>query len=152
MAYPEGWPPRPASGARSIRFFVEGTATADFADSAYLFADDPGANTFLPTPYVAPGGEGTLAEVGTNLVGGSPMGGGRDVHDASGGVAVPHPMIWSHGIAIFNDGGADLEYTFDGTNVAGKVLVTDDPHWYYTRYEAGIAIRGAGAKFRVIAW
>lgn len=38
MPFPLGWPPRPASGQRSIRFAANGTSTANFFDSAFLFA------------------------------------------------------------------------------------------------------------------
>jgi hypothetical protein len=61
-------------------------------------------------------------------------------------------MIWSCSIRICNDGGGDLEYSFDGTNVAGKVTATDVEVIYRDRYEAGICVRGAGAAFRIEAW
>ncbi len=35
--FPIGWPPRPASSVRSVRFFISGTATANFSENAYLF-------------------------------------------------------------------------------------------------------------------
>jgi hypothetical protein len=38
MPFPaEGWPPRPPTGRRIIRFFAEGIATANFYDNAFLF-------------------------------------------------------------------------------------------------------------------
>lgn len=37
--FPVGWPPRPSSGVRSLRFFVSGTATANYFDNAFLFKD-----------------------------------------------------------------------------------------------------------------
>lgn len=40
MAFPLGWPPRSASGARNFRFYTGGTATANFSDNAFLFAED----------------------------------------------------------------------------------------------------------------
>lgn len=50
MALPVGWPPRPASSLRSIRFFTSGTTTGAFSDNAFLFKDGAGANTLVPTP------------------------------------------------------------------------------------------------------
>jgi hypothetical protein len=38
MPFPaNGWPPRPASAARTFRFFESGTGTANFSDNAFLF-------------------------------------------------------------------------------------------------------------------
>ncbi len=37
MVFPLGWPPRPATQRRSIRFFATGTGTANFSDNAFLF-------------------------------------------------------------------------------------------------------------------
>lgn len=53
MPFPEGWPPRAPSQLRNIRFFVQGTATANYEDNAFLFVDDPGANPNTPVPYTA---------------------------------------------------------------------------------------------------
>lgn len=158
MVLPAGWPPRPASGRRSIRFYKSGTATADFADSAYLFSDVANANTFAPTPYVKPGSTAPVA-VGDLTKGGSPMGGGVDVHDVDPTTSdttkqpAPHNMIWAFGIKVINDGPGDLEISFDGTNVHGVVLAVEKYTLYWHRHEAGIAVRGAGgAAFRIEAW
>lgn len=37
MVFPLGWPPRPASGHRSFRFFASGTAAATFTANSFLF-------------------------------------------------------------------------------------------------------------------
>lgn len=155
MAFPaEGWPPPVSSGVRSIRFFVRGTATLAFADRAYLFADGAGANTFSPLPYVPTGPSGaTLTTVPKG-----PVGTGRNVHDATdlgGGSrsAVIKPAIWSHSIRICNDSSSpnELEFSFDGMNVAG-VLLAGETVVYRNRHEAGICVRGSGTVFRIEAW
>lgn len=158
MVLPVGWPPRAATNRRSIRFFVTGTATAAFADSAYLFSDQASANTFVPLPYVAPGQVANV-KLGDLAAGGSPMGTGQDVHDANllapaGEQEVPHPMIWANTIRIFNDdgGGGALEISFDGVNVQGKIYKADGPIYYRNRFESGISVRGAGVVFRIEAW
>jgi hypothetical protein len=157
MALPATWPPRPATGVRSIRFYKTGTGTANFADNAFIFADLAGANTFLPTPYVAPGGESTTVNIGTTSSSGSPMGGGRNAHDAVNdpkiGTAVPPPppaMIWAHSMRI-TAVTANVEFSFDGTNVHGIVLAGQTGE-YFNRHEAGIAVRGTGATFYIEAW
>lgn len=38
MAFPAGWPPRTASGQKSLRFYLTGTCTANFDDNAFLFS------------------------------------------------------------------------------------------------------------------
>jgi hypothetical protein len=38
MALPAGWPPRTASGQKSLRVYLAGTCTADFDANAYLFS------------------------------------------------------------------------------------------------------------------
>ncbi len=161
MPLPAGWPPRVASGRRSIRVYIPGTTTIAFADNAYLFAAVTGANTFLATPYVPPGGESVTVNLGDNQTTGSPMGGGRDPHDADYAPAVtpglnapPVPMIWSYGIRIYNDGAAhDLQFSFDGSAVHGivKPLTMNE---YWIRHEAGIALRWVvgATDFRVEAW
>jgi hypothetical protein len=160
MAFPKGWPPSPASGLRSIRFYISGTTTGDFADNAFLFSQGTAANTFKPTPFVPPGGEKVLAKVGTLTDGGgSPMGGGMDAHDANIAAvpseqAVPETMIWAHTLRISNDGAADIQFSFDGTTVHG-VVKADEKIIYPHRYEAGVAVRNqaAGAiAFRIEAW
>lgn len=160
MPFPtSGWPPRPASGVRSIRFFVSGTATANWSDNAYLFIDDAGANTYEPMPYVAPGST-TPVQVGTRTSPGTPMGGGSDPRDVLPGDTLGHvkAQIWANNIRICNDGGADLEFSFAVTDDMGAgalpvqgVLKPNEQVSYRNRYEAGIALRGAGA-FRVEAW
>ena len=155
MALPAGWPPRPSEGRRSIRFYASGSATADFADNAYLFIDATSANTYVPLPYVAPGSNTTI-NLGSLLVGGTPSGTGQDIHDANllaplGQQAVPHPMIWSSSIIVHNDSAADLYISFDGTNVHGVVTVVQKYCFYWNRYESGIAVRGTGL-FRIEAW
>jgi hypothetical protein len=156
MALPVGWPPRPASGLRSIRYYLVGTATANFVDNAFLFADQATANTYKPLPYVPPGGEGVTVALGDLAVSGSPMGGGADPHDAISDprygppVPVPHPMLWCRVLRITSTSGA-LEFSFDGVVVHGRVgaglTVT-----YQERFEAGVALRGAGAGFVIEAW
>jgi hypothetical protein len=148
MALPPGWPPRPAASGRSIRFFVEGTATAAFADSAYLFASGAGANTFTPTPVVEAGDDSTKypAPAATVLPTGAFGGGTND-----GTIIVP--QIWSFQILIRLMTGTRLEWSFDGTNVHGALLTGDDSNVVIMeRREAGIAVRGAGATFIVEAW
>lgn len=147
MAFPTGWPPRLSSGVRSIRFFVTAAATANFDDRAYLFADDVGANPYLPTPVVSPGSS-VSAAVGTTAAGGSPMGGGENDSQST------KKMIWAGTIRIKNDGAGDLEYSFDGTNVHG-IVKEDEELIYRNRYEAGISVRGVAAatpSFRIEAW
>jgi len=151
MAFPTGWPPRTAEGRRSIRFFKTATATAAFADRAYLFIDGTGANTFIPLPYVAPGSKAPVH------IGRTPSGTGQDAHDVNPSAApvdrvVVKAMIWANTLRIFNDDASvELEFSFDGTNVHGKI--PPQSHIVYrNRYEAGIAVRGNGADFRIEAW
>ena len=159
MAFPASWPPRPSSSVRSIRFYATGTATANFSDNALMFAEMAGANTFLPTPYVPPGGVNVLAEVGTAAIPGSPMGGGRDAHDSSydprAGIVPPPPLtqIWAKAIRVINSnapGGAAMFLSFDGTTVQGVVLAGTDVI-YWDRSESGLAIKGSGT-FYIEAW
>lgn len=143
MPFPASWPPRVASGVRSIRFFTSGTATANFADNAFMFLD--AANVVTPAPLVPYGSNATvnnpLTPTGTGSQG-----------PASGLSASEKPMLWSGNIRICNDGADYLEYSFDGTAVHGKLL-KGEIFMYRNRYEAGIAIRGvAGVLFRVEAW
>lgn len=143
MAFPTPWPPRPPSGIRSIRFFTSGTATANFSDRAYLFIDGSGANPFTP------GVPTTTSEGVTN----NPL---TPTGTGSQGVvsqltASERPLIWSGNIRIFNDGNGDLEFSFDGVNVHGRLL-KGEYHMYRNRYEAGISVRGSGHAFRIEAW
>lgn len=146
MAFPTPWPPRPPSGVRSIRFYVGGTATANFADNAYLFIDGSAgtANPFTPGPP-------TSTSSGTTNNPLTPTGTGSQ-GVVSQLTSPERPLIWSGNIRICNDGSDYLEYSFDGTNVHGKLL-KGEVFMYRNRYEAGIAIRGvAGVAFRVEAW
>jgi len=117
---------------------VTDTATAAFADKAYMFAEQVGANPYVPLPVIQPGSNTTV-----------------DVPSASGsGQSSPNdlkPQIWSGNIRIYNAGPAALEFTFDGTNVHGKVLANEEIS-YRNRYESGIAVRGATAVYRIEAW
>jgi hypothetical protein len=147
MAFPSGWPPRPASGRRSIRVYKTGVVTASFDGAAFLFIDDVGANTFLPIPFVAPGSS-TVVAVGTTGIPGSPLGGGEQDKEAT------KPSIFSCSIRIVNIGAGDLEISFDGTNIHGYVKENAEVI-YKDRYEAGIALRGVGGAtptYRVEAW
>ena len=159
MAFPVGWPPRPATGRRSIRVFISGTTTNNFADNAYLFSALTGANTFVPTPYVRPGSSAVVHH-GDLTVGGSPSGGGMDPHDADmsktapADQPVPVTMIWPQTIVVSNDGLSDIEFSFDGINVHG-IVREGEKCVYRERMEAGISVRepgGAAIAFRVEGW
>jgi len=150
--FPDAWPPRPASGRRSIRFFAEGTTTGAWADNAVMFRDGGGANTIRPTPYQKPGQQ--VGALGNREAGGSPMGGRQIPQDAivgnkltppQGAETPPDPMLWAQTLAVSNDGttGDTLEITFDGTNIHGKVL-NGETRYYRNRFEAGIAVRLSG--------
>jgi len=130
MAFPPGWPPSAASGRRSIRAYISGTGTTDFADNAYLFQGLTSANPSLPPAEVHYGTSTTVdypAAVSNN------------------------GDIWSGNIKIYNNGANDLEFSFDGTHVHG-VLKTTEVLEYRQRYEAGIALRGNLVAFKVEAW
>lgn len=139
MPFPASWPPRVPSGVRSIRFFASGVATALFDDNAFMFLDGLGANPITPAPNVPYGSNAPVVNPLT------PTGTGTTAPP------IVHPMLWAGNIRIYNDGGATLEYSFDGVNVHGRILATEAPA-YRNRYEAGIAVRGAGAAFRIEAW
>lgn len=137
MAFPASWPPRVASGRHSIRFYATGTATANFSDNGLMFLDGAGANPFTPLPVIDP--------AVPTVVPPTPYGSGA----ASGNT--PLPQIWAQTIRLCNDSGANpLEYSFDGTNVHGKLLANEQVI-YRNRFESGIAVRGNGV-FRVEAW
>jgi hypothetical protein len=142
MPLPSGWPPRAPSGRRSVRVYIAGNTTANFADNAYLFSDVAGANTYTPMPYVAPGGERTTVNLGNN-----PLGGGRT------DPAAPKTMIWCNTMKIINDGLQNLEFSFDGTLVHGVILPGETLE-FRERMEAGISVRGPGGAtaWRVFAW
>lgn len=142
MAFPPSWPPRFPSTARTLRFYVTDTATANFSDKAYMFAEQTGANPYTPLPVIAPGSNTTV-----------------DVSNTAGtGLATPNSngstgaaaQIWSSRIRICV-ATADLEYSFDGVNVHGKVKVGEN-FLYTERRESGIAVRGATAVYRIEAW
>lgn len=150
MTFPVGWPPRIASANCSLRFYVRAVATANFADRAYLFSQGVGANVHVPLPYVRPGSTDPVA-IGDVVVGSPPPGGGQSLYDVAPPQhqnppatqqAVPTPMLWSGGgIRVTNLGSGDLEFSFDGVNVHGRLL--EDVDMLYTgRIEAGIAVRG----------
>jgi hypothetical protein len=161
MAFPVGWPPRPSSGVRSIRFYVTGTTTANWSDNAFLFVDDVGANTYLPTPVIAPGSS-TVVAIGDRSLSGSPMGAGLSASDVLPGDTVGQTknLIWSNSIRIANRGSNTLEFTFgaltDGSSLVQGSLIANESVIYRQRYEAGIALRfpaaGAGSAFIVECW
>lgn len=137
MAFPAGWPPRPASGLRSIRFYQAATAaSANFSDNAYLFSDGITANTFKETPYLDPGEEATPAPLGVNdpifNAGGSPVGTGRNPGDA-----IPfNPNLFLRGV-----GGAS-NFTLAGTTITFN---DPTPTKLFTRDLGGKEIRIIGA-------
>lgn len=161
MPFPTaGWPPRqPRAGARSLRVYISGTATANYSDNAYLFVDIAGANPYSPTPVVMPGSSTPVT------LPSQPMGTGAaatDVNHSQTDPALqppPYHAIWSNSIRICNDGGNPLEFSFDatadsgaGATIHGKLLAAESVI-YRQRYESGIAIRSAlGTTFRVEAW
>jgi hypothetical protein len=145
MPFPTGWPPRPAGNTRSIRFYKSGNATANFADNAFLFIDGVSADTYSKTPVVAPG-DLTPVAFGDGTKSGTPAGASDNLDPAT------KPMIWCNTLVICNDGGADLEVSFDGFNVHDKIPIAEKLRICRNRHEAGIAVRGAGAAFRIIAW
>ena len=151
MAFPSGWPGRYPSGIRSLRFYVTDTATANFSDKAYLFASGAGAMPYTPMPRIAPGST-EVVNIGTKTTGASPYA-GTNLDTPGPDNTLSTLTGWSHGIRICNDDGAAiaLEYSFDGTNVHGKLLAGEKVV-YYPRHEAGISVRGAGAVFRIEAW
>ena len=262
MPFPaNGWPPRPATAARTFRFFESGTGTANFSDNAFLFgsgnqayatlgegevnrlvfvsvdaagpagngysievvrpttghpvalsavfspagsqhivvtlatlasgalndaantallvaaainglggvssfangtgataltkAEPPknffGAGTLVvPTTSIAPGEASTIAVVGGRGVGGSPMGTRKEGIGPRDPYGPPEPLVWASTILVNNDGAADLEVSFDGINVHGLVLPSEE-RVYRARREGGIAVRGA-TDFRIEAW
>lgn len=145
MAFPDAWPPRVATSVRSIRFFTSGTATANFSDRAFMFLD--ASNVMTPMPYVPPGG----GPSGTNFVAPITPTGTGSQSVSMGITTTAKPQLWSGNIRVCNDGGAPLEFSFDGTAIHGRVLPGEQLS-YRNRYEAGIAVRGAGVAFRIEAW
>lgn len=143
MPFPTSWPPRVPSGTRSLRFRIAATATANFEDRAYMFAEQTTANPYTPLPVVTPG---------SNAVVNVP-------NDAGTGTATPVPntgaegpkaQIWAANIRIVATT-ADLEISFDGVTVQGLVKSGAEVI-YRQRYESGIAVRGVGSVFQIEAW
>jgi len=152
MPFPVFWPPRPASGRRSIRFYATAVCTNAFGDNAWLFIEQTSANTIQPTPYVRPGSTADVS-IGDIDSGGSPMGGRRIVEDAAPAdhenppatqVQANYPQIWSGAMRIYNEGVGDLEYSFDGANVHGYIAAGQS-EIFPNRFEAGICVRGVAA-------
>ena len=159
MAFPAGWPPRVATGIRSIRVYVTGTATATYADNAYLFSQVTSANTFGATPHVPSGQESAAPGWAATALPAPPMGGGADTPWSANPdpklnppvPTQPTPMIWAKAIKITNlDMTNTLLFSFDGTHDQGQVLA-NSTFWYFDRYEAGIAFKGNG-NFVLEAW
>lgn len=145
MPFPTGWPPRVASGVRSIRAYVRATATANYDDRAYLWNQLTGANPYTPLPDVRPGEDVSAPDYnGPHTVPETPAGTGQHGDD-------PEPMIWSDSIYIRNEGATAIYYSFDGVNDHGEVPANSEITMK-GRHEAGIAIRGAGNDFMIMAW
>lgn len=149
MAFPQGWPPRVASGTASIRFYKTGSSTADFADAAFLFIDGTGANPYTPLPVVLPGDDvSRYPTPAATVIAANPLGTGEN---DPGSVKA---MIWSQGIRVRNlDGTNSIEISFDGTNVHG-IVAPNATNEYVNRREAGIAVRGAAGtpSYVIEAW
>jgi hypothetical protein len=76
-----------------------------------------------------------------------------DVPQNPAGTVTETGYLWCSTIRLVNDEaplGANLEYSFDGTNVHG-LLKPEEEFVYRGRAEAGIAVRGSAA-FRCEAW
>jgi len=156
MAFPTDWPPRPAEGRRSIRFYAEGTTTDDFEDTAFLFKAGVGANTYVPLPVVAPGSTAPV-EIGNRSAGFTPAGTGANDADDPTAMLTAQTIMISYDVPAVPTGEL-LEYSFDGVNVHG--VLHEGEHLYYRdRYEAGIAVRGVPiapdtgvVPYRIEAW
>ena len=59
-------------------------------------------------------------------------------------------VAWSQAIRI-SATTQDLEISFDGTNVHGKILAGTEVI-YWDRHESGIAVRGLNSVFQLEAW
>lgn len=158
MPLPPGWVtnqglPLP-SGRRSLRFFVAGNTTANFADNAWNFAVAPVAGNALtipPSVKVSPGAE-VASGAAPSAVASTPMGGQRNVAPAA--QAAPVTTQGTYGIRVSNDGATAIEFSFDGANVHGVVLPNSE-ETFLNRIEAGISVRepgGGTVAFRVFAW
>lgn len=150
MAFPAGWPPRAASGVRSIRYFITGNVTTQaFSDLGLLFSTSQTSHT--PLPVVIAGSTNSVAIPATPAGTGS---GDKADYDAALAAPAPVAMLWASTIRIINDGGIAIEFSFDGTNVHGVVKAGERME-YRRRYEAGIALRLAApgtTAYRVEAW
>ncbi len=145
MALPVNWPPPMMSGRFSLRFYATGTATAAFADNAFIFKNGTGVSAILPLPDVDPGESPAVFALPPPT---------HVVPTAPAGTITPlttEGYLYASTIRICNDGGGVLAYSFDGTNVHGT-LKANEIVVYRNRHEAGIAFNGASAVFRVEAW
>jgi len=132
MAFPPDWPPGATDTVRSFRFFVAATATADFADNAYLYGNFPSANK--PLPFIK-AGSSTPIDVP------KAWGGGKAPEDAYEGVPVPTPHYTPRFVIIRNlDPTMVLQVSFDGVNVHDE-FPPDTIFAYEDRQEGGIAFR-----------
>jgi hypothetical protein len=172
MPYPPEWPPSVSSSHHSLRVFIEGTATADFADSAYLFlepstqerAGDPPepSAVFGRTPNIAPGEATKPADFGSVVQGGittgvwearnAPVRGRSFVGRPTLTTLPPPAAAHCTGLSVFNSAMAGvLEISFGGGAVHGRVQ-PGERRVYSDRHEGGIAVRGAGIAFEIEAW
>lgn len=154
MAFPTGWPGRAPSGHRSIRFYQAGTSTANFSDNAFLFINGTGANPYAPLPELLPGGERTNIVVPPTPFGTGVSKLNANPDPAAGPtLAPPIPLIWCRALLIKAAAGGAVEFSFDGVNVHGSVTASTE-RLYFDRFEAGIAVRGAGGSplFVIEAW
>lgn len=136
------------SGRRSMRFYIEGTATANYADNAYIFSlhgMTPGVSGLMvPTqPTVRAGGEVASGNPATPAIT-SPM----------GGTTPQAAVVAAYAFRIYNDGTDPLEFSFDGVHLHGVVMGGKEA-LYRQRYEPGICVRGRDSTtptFRIEAW
>jgi len=84
MPFPAGWPPRPASSRRSLRFYATGTASANFEDNAFLFRDANYALVFL--------GEGVDGQVIVSRTVAGPAGNRYSVQLIAPATGGPHAL------------------------------------------------------------
>lgn len=154
MPLPEGFPLRPPSSGRSYRIYHRfGALSASFADNAIVFSSIAGADTRIAPPVVAPGSRQDVV-LGTMAVPGPATGSARHgkASPPTDNRADPVVMIYPQTIAITNEGGAPLEFSFDGDTVHGYVPA-GARYEYKDRREGGIAVRGAGVTgCRIEAW
>ena len=163
MAFPSGWPPRPASSHRSIRAYKEGNTTDNFFDNGFLFGDTVDKAMVDPVPVVVPADPGPTVAIGTPQRPGSPMGLSNTTPVGSPPQTAVVAYRHAHTIMISNDTMAkDLFYTFDdttdvgaGAGIHGRVK-GGETVIMRNRHEAGIAVKSATAgqpcAFRITAW